>query len=50
MSPEMRAELQQMMDDLLRDDRLRWDMARLAGNLQSLRPDPVRRAVSLLRR
>ncbi len=39
MSPEMRAELSQMMDDLLRDDRLRWDMARLAGNLQSLRPD-----------
>jgi uncharacterized protein with von Willebrand factor type A (vWA) domain len=38
MSPEMRAELQQLMDDLLRDDRLRWDMARLAGNLQSLRP------------
>ncbi|HEY7464822.1 MAG TPA: VWA domain-containing protein [Candidatus Limnocylindria bacterium] len=39
MSPEMRGELQQLMDDLLRDDRLRWDMARLAGNLQSLRPD-----------
>ncbi|HET7520182.1 MAG TPA: VWA domain-containing protein, partial [Candidatus Limnocylindria bacterium] len=39
MSPEMRSELQQLMDDLLRDDRLRWDMARLAGNLQSLRPD-----------
>jgi len=38
MSPEMRAELRQMMDDLLRDDRLRWDMARLAGNLQTLRP------------
>jgi uncharacterized protein with von Willebrand factor type A (vWA) domain len=39
MSPQMREELGQMMDDLLRDDRLRWDMARLAGNLQSLRPD-----------
>jgi uncharacterized protein with von Willebrand factor type A (vWA) domain len=39
MSPEMREELQQMMDDLLRDDRLRWDMARLAGTLQALRPD-----------
>jgi uncharacterized protein with von Willebrand factor type A (vWA) domain len=38
MSPEMRAELHQLMDDLLRDDRLRWDMARLAGTLQSLRP------------
>jgi uncharacterized protein with von Willebrand factor type A (vWA) domain len=39
MSPEMRAELGELMDDLLRDDRLRWDMARLAGNLQSLRPE-----------
>lgn len=39
MSPQMRDELQQMMDDLLRDDRLRWDMARLAGNLQAMRPD-----------
>jgi uncharacterized protein with von Willebrand factor type A (vWA) domain len=39
MSPQMRDELQRMMDDLLRDDRLRWDMARLAGNLQSLRPE-----------
>jgi uncharacterized protein with von Willebrand factor type A (vWA) domain len=39
MSPQMREQLQSMMDDLLRDDRLRWDMARLAGNLQVLRPD-----------
>ena len=39
MSPQQRAELQQLMDDLLRDDRLRWDMARLAGNLQGARPD-----------
>jgi len=39
MSPQMREELQQMMDDLLRDDRLRWDMARLAGNLQAMRPE-----------
>jgi uncharacterized protein with von Willebrand factor type A (vWA) domain len=39
MSPEQRAELQQMLDDLLRDDRLRWDMARLAGTLHALRPD-----------
>ncbi|HEX2142486.1 MAG TPA: VWA domain-containing protein [Candidatus Limnocylindria bacterium] len=39
MSPQMREELQQLMDDLLRDDRLRWDMARLGGNLQALRPD-----------
>ena len=39
MSPEMRAEISRMMDELRRDDRLQWDMARLAGNLQSLRPD-----------
>ncbi|MEP6681087.1 MAG: VWA domain-containing protein, partial [Chloroflexota bacterium] len=39
MSPEMRDELRGLMDDLLRDDRLRWDMARLAGNLQGLRPE-----------
>src|SRR4029079_6588048 len=26
MSPQMREDLQQLMDDLLRDDRLRWDM------------------------
>jgi uncharacterized protein with von Willebrand factor type A (vWA) domain len=39
LAPEMRAELQQMMDELLRDDRLRWDMARLGATLQALRPD-----------
>jgi uncharacterized protein with von Willebrand factor type A (vWA) domain len=39
MSPQMREELRDMMDDLLRDDRLRIDMARLAGNLQAARPD-----------
>ena len=39
MSPEMRDELLAMMEELLRDDRLKWDMARLAGNLQGLRPD-----------
>jgi uncharacterized protein with von Willebrand factor type A (vWA) domain len=39
MSPEMREELRSMMDDLLRDDRLRIDMARLAANLQAARPD-----------
>ena len=48
MSPEMREELRSMMDDLLRDDRLRIDMARLAGNLQAARPDlAIRRAVPL---
>ena len=35
----MRDELRDLMDDLLRDDRLRIDMARLAGNLQAARPD-----------
>jgi uncharacterized protein with von Willebrand factor type A (vWA) domain len=39
MSPQMRDELRELMDDLLRDDRLRVDMARLAGNLQAARPD-----------
>jgi len=39
MSPEMRDELRSMMDELLRDDRLQIDMARLAGNLQAARPD-----------
>ncbi len=39
LSPQMRDELRSMMDDLLRDDRLRIDMARLAGNLQAARPD-----------
>ena len=39
MSPQMRDELRQLMDDLLRDDRLKIDMARLAGNLQAARPD-----------
>ncbi|MGH2446665.1 MAG: vWA domain-containing protein [Candidatus Limnocylindria bacterium] len=39
MSPQMRDELRELMDDLLRDDRLKIDMARLAGNLQAARPD-----------
>jgi uncharacterized protein with von Willebrand factor type A (vWA) domain len=39
LSPQMRDELREMMDELLRDDRLRIDMARLAGNLQAARPD-----------
>ena len=39
MSPQTRDELRDLMDDLLRDDRLKIDMARLAGNLQMARPD-----------
>jgi uncharacterized protein with von Willebrand factor type A (vWA) domain len=38
MSPEMRQQLQQLMDNLLRDDRLKWDMAQLAANLDRLLP------------
>jgi uncharacterized protein with von Willebrand factor type A (vWA) domain len=39
MTPQQRAELQGMMDALLRDDRLRWDLARLASNMDQLMPD-----------
>ncbi len=39
MSPQQRAELQSIMDALLRDDRLRWDLARLASNMDQLMPD-----------
>ena len=39
MTPEQRAELQSMMDALLRDDRLRWDLAQLAVDLDQLMPD-----------
>ena len=38
LAPEQRAELQQMMDSLLRDDRLRWDLAQLAATLDQLLP------------
>ncbi len=38
MTPEMRRQLQEMMDSLLRDDRLRWDMAELASHLEQLYP------------
>lgn len=38
MSPEQRAELESMVDALLRDDRLRWDLAQLAGTLDQLLP------------
>ena len=39
LSPEQRRELQDMMDALLRDDRLRWDLAQLAATLDQLLPD-----------
>ena len=38
MSPEQRAELQDAMDALLRDDRLRWDLAQLAATMDQLMP------------
>jgi uncharacterized protein with von Willebrand factor type A (vWA) domain len=38
MTPDQRAELQSMMDALLRDDRLRWDLAQLAATLDQLIP------------
>jgi uncharacterized protein with von Willebrand factor type A (vWA) domain len=39
LSPEQRAELQDTIDALLRDDRLRWDLARLASSLDQLLPN-----------
>ena len=38
LSPEQRAELQDTIDALLRDDRLKWDLAQLAANLDQLLP------------
>ncbi len=39
MTPEQRQELGSLMDALLRDDRLRYDLARLAGMLDRLLPN-----------
>ncbi len=39
LSPSQRQELQDMMDALLRDDRLRWDLAQLAATLDALLPE-----------
>jgi uncharacterized protein with von Willebrand factor type A (vWA) domain len=39
MSADQRQELQDMMDALLRDDRLRWDLAQLAATLDAVLPD-----------
>lgn len=38
LSPEQRAELDSMMEALLQDDRLRWDLAQLASTLDQLLP------------
>ncbi|MEE8519256.1 MAG: VWA domain-containing protein, partial [Dehalococcoidia bacterium] len=39
MSPEQRTELQNMMDALLQDNRLQWDLFELAQNMERLNPD-----------
>ncbi|MPZ50197.1 MAG: VWA domain-containing protein [Dehalococcoidia bacterium] len=36
LSDEQRLQLEQMMDELLRDDRLRWDLAQMAGMLEEI--------------
>ncbi len=38
LTPAQRAELQDLMDAALRDDRLRWDLAQLAATLDALLP------------
>lgn len=38
LTPEQRAELRDTIDALLRDDRLKWDLARMAANLDQLLP------------
>src|SRR5205085_6883728 len=38
LSSEQRNQLQDMMDSMLRDDRLKWELAQLAANLQELMP------------
>jgi uncharacterized protein with von Willebrand factor type A (vWA) domain len=39
LTPEQRRELQETMDALLQDDRLRWDLAQLASTLDQLLPE-----------
>ncbi|MGZ6293775.1 MAG: VWA domain-containing protein [Candidatus Limnocylindrales bacterium] len=46
MSAEQRAELQSLMDALLRDDRLRWDLAQLAATLDQLLPGGLGERIS----
>jgi len=38
MTPEMRKQLQGLMDSLLRDDRLKWELAQMGALLQQLHP------------
>lgn len=39
MTPEMRRQLEEMMDGLLQDNRLAWDLFELGTNLQRMNPD-----------
>ena len=39
MTPEMRRQLEEMMDGLLQDNRLAWDLFELGTNLERLNPD-----------
>lgn len=39
MSADQRQQLQQMMDSVLQDDRLKWDLAQLGAGMQQLFPD-----------
>jgi uncharacterized protein with von Willebrand factor type A (vWA) domain len=45
LSPEQRGELQDMMESLLRDDRLAWDLAQMAGLLEAITGEPLGRQV-----
>ena len=49
MSADQQAELRSMMDALLRDDRLRWDLAQLASTLDQLLPEGLGAAHALQR-
>ena len=41
LTDEQRRQLEQMMDELLRDDRLRWDLAQMAGLIEELTGQPM---------
>jgi uncharacterized protein with von Willebrand factor type A (vWA) domain len=41
LSDEQRLQLEQMMDELLRDDRLKWDLAQMAGMIEQITGEPL---------
>ncbi|MPZ48599.1 MAG: VWA domain-containing protein [Dehalococcoidia bacterium] len=43
LSDDQRSELQQMMEQLLRDDRLAWDLAQMAGLIEAITGEPLGR-------